>query len=141
MSRFVKFCLIPLFLIVLVFLFLFLKGGFKIFQSPISVSSDLKSQTGLKPTCIYPVVMSSPSFEPKIPEGTKLMMNKCLEDKDNLSERTMVLFKQNNDLKLRMIVGKKELQDGVYYQVVRDLNNFSEETVKAEEIIATWDQE
>jgi len=140
MSRFVKFWLIPLLIVVIFLVFLVLKWGPKIIQSPVSISSDLKSQTGLNPTCIYPVVMSSPSFEPTIPEGTKLMMNKCFEDKNNLPEKTMVLFKQNDGLKLRMIVGKKELQDGVFYQVVRSLDKSGEETINAKEILAVWDQ-
>lgn len=135
MSRFIKFYLIPLFLIILLLVFWFFK------RDSISISSDLKSQNELNPTCIYPVKMSSSSFEPTIPEGTNLMMNKCIEDKNNLLKKTMVLLKQNDGLKLRMISNRKELQDGVYYQVVRSLNMAGEETIKAEEILAVWDQE
>ena len=85
--------------------------------------------------------MSGQGFEPMIPQGTRLMMNKCVEDKSNLPLQTIVLFKQESGLKLRMIMGRKELQEGVFYQVSRRLNASAEETINAQEVIAIWQPE
>lgn len=104
-------------------------------------SSGLEGQPAINPTCIYPVVMSGQAFEPMIPDGKRLMMNKCVEDKNNLPEKTIVLFKQGNSLKLGIIIGRNEFQEGLFYRLSRRLNTLVEETIKAEEVIAIWQSE
>ncbi len=100
--------------------------------------TSLEGQPAIDPACIYPVVMSGQGFEPMIPQGTRLMMNKCIEDKNNLTKETIVLFKQNGSLKLRMIMDKEERAEVIFYQVSRRLNAPAEETINAQEIIAIW---
>lgn len=86
--------------------------------------------------CIESVMVQGQAMEPAIKSGTYLLLNKCLEDKDNLVSGTVVLVRQNGTSRLGRIKDKLNRAEGVYYTIGQDNRPGQEFTVSANDIIA-----
>ena len=86
--------------------------------------------------CVEAIAVSGNSMEPAIQSGSRLMFNKCIDDKDNIELGTIVEVQENGKKRLGRIKNKEVREDGIWYQISQDNRPDVEFTVSIDDIIA-----
>jgi len=67
--------------------------------------------------CTYPVKVQGDSMMPIFKHGDTVNFNKCIEDKENVSLDTIIVYKSNGALKMGRIREVVDGESGVFYKV------------------------
>ncbi len=101
----------------------------------------LRSIPGVsKITCQFPVTVSGRSMEPAIKAGSRVIFNKCFENKENLAAGTIVLFNNERGSAVSRIKEKISRQDGFIYKVSQDNRPEAVFEVRPDKIIGILEQ-
>jgi phage repressor protein C with HTH and peptisase S24 domain len=86
--------------------------------------------------CVYTVSVAGDSMTPAIKSGTVLSLNKCIQDKNNLTTGKVILFEDGGMKKVGRIKEKLTLAEGVFYKISRDNRPGEEITISSNSILA-----
>lgn len=96
------------------------------------------SLSEINPACNYPLQVYGDRLAPQVNDGERLVLDKCLENKENLAPGTVVVFQEkgNPSMRLGIIAKKTELAEGLFYQVTMNVKDASEVAISPEDIVA-----
>jgi len=121
--------LVVLIIILIIFISLFLRQQ----------KTNLSSLNAVKNIfCLYPLTIGGSSMEPNFTAGSRVIFNRCIDDKGKLAEGMVVVYKNQNGIR-RVGRIKKKIEDnrGVFYQIGRD-RTFEVEEVSMHSIEAVY---
>lgn len=70
--------------------------------------------------CIYPIKVKGDSMGPAISDGEYIVFNKCLDDKSDISDGTVVLYQFGSRLLIGRIRGTQGEDDSLEYKISSD---------------------
>lgn len=86
--------------------------------------------------CTSSIEVQGQSMEPTVRSGTKLLVDKCV-DKQNISAGVIVTYKGDKGLRIGRIKERITSPSGVSYKIGSDAKPNEENTVSADDIIAS----
>jgi hypothetical protein len=93
-----------------------------------------------KLTCLFPVNIAGSSMSPALPAGSKVVFDRCPEDRLNLSSGTIIAFKEGKIVRIARIIEKNTGASEVIYKTSQDGKPEVFIHVSASQIIATYDK-
>lgn len=133
---------VTIFVAGIIFVFMMLRLAPKTGSNSNLNTTGLPSGTTPNPACLYPVVVRGQRLEPLVPDGKRLMMNKCIEDKEKIPEKAVIVFKERDVVRIGMIVGNDTDENGFFYWIGMRVSNPDEKIkLRPDNIIAFWQPE
>ena len=93
-----------------------------------------------KISCAYPVAIRGDSMAPALKSGSWAVFSQCIEQKENLANGTIIVYKENNVARIFRIKERIQKDGKIFYLVSQDNRGNKTTEVAVERIIAVWDK-
>lgn len=90
--------------------------------------------------CAYPIAIAGDSMDPALKSGSRAVFNQCVEKREDLPAKTVILYKESGIARIFRIKERIQKDGKVFYLIDRDNRKGETLEVAADKIIAIWNK-